>query len=102
MFYATLVKLVMNIIICVSEFFLNERIMLIGNRPHWNLILFKQLLNCEIRGLTKQLCKFINIILSTFVYVQVNDNPVLLPVIDETEIVTRSGRVVNRPVRMDL
>ena len=31
-----------------------------------NFVLSKQLLNCEIRGLTKQLCKFINI-LSTFV-----------------------------------
>ena len=54
------------IIICVSEFFHDEGIMLLGNRPHWNFVLFKQLLNCEIRRLTKQLCKFINIILSTF------------------------------------
>ena len=93
-----MVMLVMNIInLCVCSYFNAERTKFIGNGMIMNPLTYKHLVNSRNSSTLKQICKFIGIILSKFVYMENIDRDVT-----RQNVVTSSGRTVIRPTRLDL
>ena len=64
-----------------------------------NPLTYKHLLNSRNSSTLKQISKFIGIIFSKFVYMENIDRDVILL---RHNVVTRSGRTVIRPTRLDL
>ena len=64
-----------------------------------NPLTYKHLLNSRNSSTLKQISKFIGIIFSKFVYMENIDRDVILL---RQNVVTRSGRTVIRPTRLDL
>ena len=89
-----MVRLVTNTIICVCSYFNAERTKFLGNEP-----CDKLLLNSRNASTLKQIAKFIGLIFSKVVYMENIDRDVILL---RDNVVTRSGRAVIRPTRLDL
>ena len=64
-----------------------------------NTVTYKHLLNSRNASTLKQISKFIGLIFSKFVYMENIDRDVILL---RDNVVTRSGRAVIRPTRLDL
>ena len=85
----------------VCSYFNAERTKFLGNGMILNPVTYKHLLNSRNASTLKQIAKFIGLIFSKFVYVENIDRD-LIPLRDNVGLVTRSGRAVIRPTRLDL
>ncbi len=85
--------------VCVCSYFNSERTKFLGNGTILNPVTYKHLLNSRNVSTLKQIAKFIGLIISKFVYMENIDRDVILL---HDNVVTRSGRAVIRPTRLDL
>ena len=88
-----------NIIVCVCSYFNAERTTFLGNGMILNPVSYKHLLNSRNASSLKQIAKFVGLVFSKFVYMENIDRDVILL---RDSVVTRSGRAVIRPTRLDL
>ena len=84
---------------CVCSYFNAERTTFLGNGMILNPVSYKHLLNNRNASSLKQIAKFVGLIFSKFVYMENIDRDVILL---RDSVVTRSGRAVIRPTRLDL
>ena len=89
----------MSLFVCVCSYFNAERTTFLGNGMILNPVLYKHLLNSRNASSLKQIAKFVGLIFSKFVYRENFDKDVILL---RDSVVTRSGRAVIRPTRLDL
>ena len=89
----------MSLFVCVCSYFNAERTTLLGNGMSLNPVSYKHLLNSRNASSLKQIAKFVGLIFSKFVYRENFDKDVILL---RDSVVTRSGRAVIRPTRLDL
>ena len=82
--------------LCVCSYFNAERTKFLGNGMILNPVTYKHILNSRN---SSTLAKFIGLIFSKFVYMENIDRDVILL---RDNVVTRSGRAVIRPTRLDL
>ena len=85
--------------LCVCSYFNAERTKFLGNGMILNPVTYKHLLNSRNASTLKQIAKFIGLIFSKFVYMENIDRDVILL---RDNVVTRSGRAVIRPTRLNL
>ena len=85
--------------LCVCSYYNVERTKLLGNGMISNALTYKHLLNSRNAIILKQISKFIGLIFSKFVYMETIERDVILV---RENVVTRSGRAVIRPARLDL
>ena len=83
----------------MCSYFNAERTTFLGNGMILNPVSYKHLLNSRNASSLKQIAKFVGLIFSKFVYRENVDKDVI-PLRDS--VVTRSGRAVIRPTRLDL
>ena len=83
----------------VCSYFNAERTTFLGNGMILNPVSYKHLLNSRNASSLKQIAKFVGLIFSKFVYRENFDKDVILL---RDSVVTRSGRAVIRPTRLDL
>ena len=83
--------------ISLSRVYLNTTFL--GNGMILNRVSYKHLLNSRNASSLKQIAKFVGLIFSKFVYRENFDKDVILL---RDSVVTRSGRAVIRPTRLDL
>ena len=84
---------------CVCSYFNAERTTFLDNGMILNPVTYKHLLNSRNASSLKQIAKFVGLIFSKFVYMENIDRDVILL---RDSVVTRSGRAVIRPTRLDL
>ena len=89
----------MSLFVCVCSYFNAERTTFLGNGMILNPVSYKHLLNSRNASSLKQIAKFVGLIFSKFVYRENFDKDVILL---RDSVVTRSGRAVIRPTRLDL
>ena len=89
----------MALFVCVCSYFNAERTTFLGNGMILNPVSYKHLLNSRNASSLKQIAKFVGLIFSKFVYRENFDKDVILL---RDSVVTRSGRAVIRPTRLDL
>ena len=83
----------------MCSYFNAERTTFLGNGMILNPVSYKHLLNSRNASSLKQIAKFVGLIFSKFVYREYFDKDVILL---RDSVVTRSGRAVIRPTRLDL
>ena len=83
----------------MCSYFNAERTTFLGNGMILNPVSYKHLLNSRNASSLKQIAKFVGLIFSKFVYMEHFDKDVILL---RDSVVTRSGRAVIRPTRLDL
>ena len=83
----------------MCSYFNAERTTFLGNGMILNPVSYKHLLNSRNASSLKQIVKFVGLIFSKFVYRENVDKDVILL---RDSVVTRSGRAVIRPTRLDL
>ena len=83
----------------MCSYFNGERTTFLGNGMILNPVSYKHLLNSRNASSLKQIAKFVGLIFSKFVYMENFDKDVILL---RDSVVTRSGRAVIRPTRLDL
>ena len=83
----------------MCSYFNAERTTFLGNGMILNPVSYKHLLNSRNASSLKQIAKFVGLIFSKFVYRDNFDKDVILL---RDSVVTRSGRAVIRPTRLDL
>ena len=83
----------------MCSYFNAERTTFLGNGMILNPVSYKHLLNSRNASSLKQIAKFAGLIFSKFVYRENFDKDVILL---RDSVVTRSGRAVIRPTRLDL
>ena len=83
----------------MCSYFNAERTTFLGNGMILNPVSYKHLLNSRNASSLKQIAKFVGLIFSKFVYRENVDKDVILL---RDSVVTRSGRAVIRPTRLDL
>ena len=83
----------------MCSYFNAERLKFHGNGMILNPVTYKHLLNSRNAISLKQIATFIGLIFTTFVYMENIDRDVILL---RDNVVTRSGRAVIRPTRLDL
>ena len=83
----------------MCSYFNAERTTFLGNGMVLNPVSYKHLLNSRNASSLKQIAKFVGLIFSKFVYRENVDKDVILL---RDSVVTRSGRAVIRPTRLDL
>ncbi len=83
----------------MCSYFNAERTTFLGNGMILNPVSYKHLLNSRNASSLKQIAKFVGLIFSKFVYRENFDKDVILL---RDSVVTRSGRAVIRPTRLDL
>ena len=83
----------------MCSYFNAERTTFLGNGMILNPVSYKHLLNSRNASSLKQIAKFVGLIFSKFVYREHFDKDVILL---RDSVVTRSGRAVIRPTRLDL
>ena len=83
----------------MCSYFNAERTTFLGNGMILNPVSYKHLLNSRNASSLKQIAKFVGLIFSKFVYREIFDKDVILL---RDSVVTRSGRAVIRPTRLDL
>ena len=84
---------------CVCSYFNAERTKFLDNGMILKPVTYKHLLNSRNVCTLKQIAKCIGLIISKFVYMENVDRDVILL---RDNVVTRSGRAVIRPTRLDL
>ena len=85
--------------VCVCSYFNAERTTFLGNGMILNPVSYKHLLNSRNASSLKQIAKFVGLIFPKFVYMENIDRDVILL---RDSVVTRCGRAVIRPTRLDL
>ena len=83
----------------MCSYFNAERTTFLGNGMILNPVSYKHLLNSRNASSLKQIAKLVGLIFSKFVYREYFDKDVILL---RDSVVTRSGRAVIRPTRLDL
>ena len=83
----------------MCSYFNAERTTFLGNGMILNPVSYKHLLNSRNASSLKQIAKFVGLIFSKFVYREIFDKDVIRL---RDSVVTRSGRAVIRPTRLDL
>ena len=83
----------------MCSYFNAERTTFLGNGMILNPVSYKHLLNSRNASSLKQIAKFVGLVFSKFVYRENFDKDVVLL---RDSVVTRSGRAVIRPTRLDL
>ena len=85
--------------VCVCPYFNVEQTKFLGNGMILNPVTYKQLLNSTNASALKQMSKFIGLTFSKFVYIENIERDVILV---RENVVTRSGRTIICPTRLDL
>ena len=83
----------------MCSYFNAERTTFLDNGMILNPVSYKHLLNSRNASSLKQIAKFVGLVFSKFVYMENIDRDVILL---RDSVVTRSGRAVIRPTRLDL